>query len=506
MEYAVPPFTKRVLPAVGLSMVNPLLSIGFIQVLIILVNIGRAKGLSILLGPAGFGIVSTIDQVVLSAVQLGGLAIPFIALKFLSHAHSESHEKLATSFAAFFRALLGLSVFTTLILLAAIYVKPDIFGKDILPYIEYLNLALLGAPCLMLSLYFVNTLAAAQKTAASVRINFLFTLVLAVAACLGVWLGGLWGLYIATLVTGIFATIITLIYLDQGLNLSVFHADGSVLKMIKQKPQIVSMAASLYLAMSAYTVTMLIVRFFIFSSQGEAEAGFYQALLSIALALGAVVGPMNTLFLTPILNRNMEPQLKFDAAHDFQRNLSVILTAIALPVILFPKLALFVLFSSEFIGVFEVVFVFVFWQCFYQITYAYQQLLIGLDDVNYCSASLVVGYIVGIALCYPLVNGLGLIGAALVLVVANTITLIAISVRMSRRFNSAVPIDLWLRIVFCLGSIVGVGFVFTFIDEWSLLGLVTRVLVGMLYIAILWWLLSDDQKQQLLALRRKLPF
>ena len=87
-------------------MVNPLLSIGFIQVLIILVNIGRAKVLSMLLGPAGFGIVSTIDQVVLSSVQLGGFAIPFIALKFLSHAHSESHDRLAITFASFSAACL----------------------------------------------------------------------------------------------------------------------------------------------------------------------------------------------------------------------------------------------------------------------------------------------------------------------------------------------------------------------------------------------------------------
>ena len=487
-------------------MVNPLLSIGFIQVLIILVNIGRAKVLSMLLGPAGFGIVSTIDQVVLSSVQLGGFAIPFIALKFLSHAHSESHDRLAITFASFFRGLLALSIITTLLLLGAIHLKPDLFGEDIVPYVEYLNLALLGAPSLMLGIFFVNTLASAQQAAGSARLNLLVTLALAIAACIGVWAGGIWGLYIATLLTGLGTTVVTMIYLSRGLNLGVLHSGAGIFRQLKQKPKILTMAGALYLAMSAYTIAMLIVRFFIFSEYGEEEAGYYQALLSIALALGAIAGPMNSLFLTPILNRDMAPRLKFEAAHDFQSNLSLILTAIALPVILFPKLALFTLFSSEFISVFQVVFVFVFWQCLYQITNTYQQLLIGLDDVNFCTLSLVSGYSVAILACYPLIQHFGLVGAALSLTLSNIITLLLINHRMKSRYGSPVPTVLWFKIAFCLGTIAAFGMAFTLLEEWTLTGIGTRSAVAVIYMVVLWQLLSADQKNQLLALRSKLPF
>jgi len=61
-----------------------LLSIGAIQIVIMLVALIRAKVLSVLLGPAGYGVASTIDQTVLSTMQLAHLSLPFTAMKFMA--------------------------------------------------------------------------------------------------------------------------------------------------------------------------------------------------------------------------------------------------------------------------------------------------------------------------------------------------------------------------------------------------------------------------------------
>ena len=70
-----------------------LLSIGVVHVLTMLVGLMRAKSLSVLLGPADFGVLSTVDQAVLSVVQLGALSLPFTAMKYMSQGHSEGPEQ-----------------------------------------------------------------------------------------------------------------------------------------------------------------------------------------------------------------------------------------------------------------------------------------------------------------------------------------------------------------------------------------------------------------------------
>ena len=487
-------------------MSKTLFSIGLVQVLIILISVGRAKILSILLGPAGFGVVATIDQVVLSVVQLAGFAVPFIALKFLSHAHSENHDKFQQVYSSFLTGILGLSVTATAVLLVALYFKPDLFGQEVLPYVEYLNLALFGVPTLMLAIFFVNTLAAAQQSSRSAFLNFYVSLTLAVAAIGGVMLGGIYGLYIAAVGTGVLTTIATVRYVGKSLDLKALYPSSGLVKEVKRKPEIASVALVLHVALSAYSVAMLAVRFFVFSGYGEEQAGYLQALLSIALALGAISGPMNALFLMPLVNRALPLQEKLEAAHSFLKNITLVLSIIALPVVLFPKLAIFVLFSSEFLKIAPVVYLFVLWQCLYQMVNVYQQLLIGLDDTLFFTVSSTLGYVVAIAICSPLISVFALKGAAIALIIGILVTSLITSYRMKTRFHSAIPFALWLRMSLCLGSIAIIGVVFNQIEEWSVAGFAARLGFSFAYVAALWFLLSSEQKQFVLNLRHRLPF
>lgn len=487
-------------------MSKALISIGFIQVLIILINIGRGKILSILLGPAGFGVVSTIDQIVVSAIQLGGLAVPALALKLMSNAHSESQEKFQNTYSSFLSGIFGLSLFTTVLILLSIWLKPDLFGQDIVPYIDYLNLALFSVPTLMMALFFVNTLASAQKSSLSIYLHLIVTLLMTSAGCLGVYFGGILGLYIATIPTGIVTSICAVIFIGKKLRLKTFNSSANLIQTIKEKPEIVSMAMTMYARLSAYSLLMLTIRFFVFAENGEVQVGFLQALLSIALALAAVVGQMTALVFMPLVNRAIPIPDKLTAAYNFQSTIIFLIATVSLPFLLFPKLTLFLLFSSKFIVVAQVVYLFIVWQYLFQIVNVYQQLLVGLDDMLFCTISSIFGNLFSIFVSLFLIPSLGLSGTAMSLILGITTTGLIIVYRLKTKFDSPVPIPVWSRTALILAGLMLTGILFNQIDEWSPQGLFIRFGFSCIYLLGLWCLLSGEQKEIIMSFRRKLPF
>ena len=164
------------------------------------------------------------------------------------------------------------------------------------------------------------------------------------------------------------------------------------MKELKISPDIVHISLMIYVGLSAYSIAMLVTRYYVFSKLGEDQAGFFQAAIGISLALGAISGPMNTLFLTPKVNRAIPDSEKIMAANEFQSNIMLVLMIIVFPVIVFPKLTLLVLFSSKFIPAYKIIYLFIMWQSLYLIVNVYQQLLIGLDDVVFYSISTTLGF------------------------------------------------------------------------------------------------------------------
>lgn len=114
-------------------MSGALVSIAVLQVLTILVGLLRAKGLAVLLGPGDFGVASTIDQVVLTMVQLGALGLPFTGLKYMAHAWSRGHQAFISTSASFVQLLATISLVTTLIVSATFVWFPGMFGSDLVP-------------------------------------------------------------------------------------------------------------------------------------------------------------------------------------------------------------------------------------------------------------------------------------------------------------------------------------------------------------------------------------
>ena len=461
-----------------------LLSIGAIQIVIMLVALIRAKVLSVLLGPAGYGVASTIDQTVLSTMQLAHLSLPFTAMKFMAHRHSDGHESFERTFATFFRALVLQAVVGVLVVTSLLIWRPTLFGADLAAYRPYFLVAILSVPAAMLNILFVNTLAAAQRGASSAMLNMLVLLALAAAAIVGVMVDGIAGLYIATVATGVGTTIGSIWYLHRTVGVRVTAPTAGLRHELRQSPEIVRWAMLIYVAMSAYSLTMLGTRYFVFQGLGAVGAGLLQALLGIALTVGAVMTPMNGLFFTPYVNRQLPIETKAAAADDFAGKITLLLLLAGVGVALFPRLVLTLLFSSRFAPAAVALHLFVVWQCLYQIVNVYLQLLIGLDDVAYFAVATVLGYAVA-AVSFPtLVARFGLGGAALALSIAMLVAFGATLVRLRQKFAVNVSPLVMARATCSLAAIYIAGLLFDPATELTVAGIGVRGAYGVLVVAL----------------------
>jgi O-antigen/teichoic acid export membrane protein len=481
-----------------------LLSIGVIQVVIMLVALVRAKVLSVLLGPAGYGVASTIDQTVLSTMQLAHLSLPFTAMKFMARRHSDGQEAFERTYATFFRALTLLALVAVAVVAALLLWKPGLFGSDLIAYRPVLFVAILGVPAAMLNILFVNTLASAQRGASSAMVNMYVLAALALAAIVGVQVHGIAGLYVATALAGLFTTGGSIWYLRRTLGVRVNAPTNGLVRELRASPEIVSYALLIYAAMSAYSLTMLAIRYFAFNQLGATAAGLLQAALGIALTAGAVVTPMNGFFLTPYLNRQLPLEEKARAANDFAGKVLALFVVGGVVVALFPGLVVSLLFSPRFTAVAGVLFLFVIWQCLYQFVNVYLQLLIGLDDVAFFSVSTFFAYGVTALFFRPLIAEFAIAGVALALSLTMLVLLLAMLLRLRFRFGVSIDSRVWARTAFAIAVIAGAGAAGRIAPELSLPGFSIRLLYAGLAVTAMAFLLDPSERMLLVDLARRL--
>ena len=476
-------------------MLHILASIAAIQVLIMIVGLLRAKVLSVLLGPAGFGVIATIDQTVSTVVALSALSLPFTAMKFMARSHSQSHEAFQRTFSSFLRALTAPAIGAVVVTTGVLVWRPGLLGQDVAVYRNYLALALLSVPALMLNILFVNTFAAAQAAGKSARLSLAFTATMAAAAIGGASVSGIGGLYLASVIAGLAATVLTVRHLGRQLKLQISTSSSlSVLDELKTNPEIASYSALLYLALASYSLALLCARYVVFSSLGEREAGILQAQLSIALTIGAIVTSMSNLYLAPQLNRQAPMKEKAASADEFAAKISLLLFLGALPFVLFPHLALSALFSAEFAAGARFLYVFILWQCLYQIANVYLQLLIGLDDVLFLTV-LVCGVYLGAGALFPVVVPLfGGAGAAVALVAAMLIAGGAAALRLRFRFGFRIAGRIWARAAGTLAGIAATGYLFQAQGEFTPAGLMTRGAYAAALAVLVWVGLTREER------------
>lgn len=474
-------------------MIRTLFSIGALQAGGIVVTAMRAKLFALLLGPAGFGIVATIDQLLVSMAQLSNLSVPFTALKFLSRSHSRSEAELRQSYRAFLRLMVTIALVATLIGVVLVQLLPDRMGAELAPDRTAVMVALLGLPALLLMMFFVNALAAMDKSTQSVKLSLMFNATLLVFGGIGCWLGGIRGIYLAALPGTAILIGATWLVLRARLKLRPGEHAGALREQLATHPQILQMAFFTYIAVASIGTTMLGARYAALHWLGAEGAGLFQACLAIALAIGGILGPASSLYLSPYVNRAIPLAEKIAAVDRFLPRLILLFSLGALPVVLFPQWVLWALFSDAFRSVASLLVWYVIWQYVGQVATVYHHLLIGLDDMRGFCAAVVLGNAVTMLACIVGTQRLGLLGLGLGLLLGAAVALSAAVVRLKSRHRSTVPLATLPVFVFAPSALALIAML-PLAPEAATGGIVQRLVVGTMFLAGLGLLLPRELK------------
>lgn len=485
-------------------MLKILVTIGGIQAVAIVVGLVRSKLLAVLLGPAGVGVLSVIDQTVQLVAYVSAFSLPFASVKFLSLAHSQGPEAFRRGYASMFRLLLAFTSAGAALALAVALLHPALLGLAA-PGVQGLLIpALISVPVMALNSFCSSVLAAAQRARAAAAVSVAGALLLTVGAVIGITLHGAAGYYWGNLAALLLVVLGATAYMRRRLGVSVFDRGDSIRAAVRANRGIVTLAVAMSASSLMLSFSYLVARTTILRQFGAADAGLLQAAIALAAALGLVLSPMNGLYLTPILNRDLPRAAKVRAALAFQRRQIVIITLLALPISLFPQVLVSLLYSPAFAPVARVVFLFVLAQCILLLAGVAQALLIGLDDLIHYGLNAVAGYGCLAALAWLLGPRFGLAGIGLAFLGGSLVTFALSYARLARLTGLALPRPVWAALAYALAAVLVAGLLFRAAAPWQPALLAARAAVLVTLAAGLLAFLDASERAALRRLARSL--
>jgi O-antigen/teichoic acid export membrane protein len=399
-----------------------------------LAGLARTKVLAVLLGPAGVGVASVVDQVVSLVAQLGSLSIPFVGLKFLARARDGAADETRRIYDALVMLLVLASVLSAAIGTTVAIVHPSTFGDGLAPYRTALIVALLGVPATALAPLLRNAMAALERHRESALAAFVGAVLTVLGAAIGVKAAGLVGLYIANAAVLVITIVGMQWYLARslGLRLSADTSAGAAARALKSQPGLTTFAASMYVLALTSPLAYLTARSMLLSTHGAIEAGLVAAAYGIAVSIRLVLNQANGLYLTPLVNRNSPKAERIEAVAEYLRILIVLVVLSTLICVLFPRQWLVLLYSTKFLDAVPLVAVFVLAEAVLLVAGVYQALLIGFDDISGFLVSTVAGQLLTIGLARWLVVEHGGMGVGVAFLAGNAVILIATAARLLR--------------------------------------------------------------------------
>lgn len=443
-------------PASSFRPLQAIVALGGIQALTMAAGLARTKVLAVLLGPAGVGVASVVDQVVSLVAQLGSLSVPFVALKFLSRARDGSPEETRRIYDALVVVLVLASIISASIGGVIAFAHPATFGDGLARYRTVLLVALIGVPPFALAPLLRNAMAALEKHRESALAALFGAVLTVLGAFIGVRAGGLAGLYVANAAVLILTIVGMQWYLGSklGLRLSADVRAGVAGHALRAQPGLFGFAAAMYVLALTSPFAYLLARSLLLSSHGEIEAGLVAAAYGIAVSVRLVLNQANGLYLTPLVNRSTPKADRIAAVAEYLRILVVLVAVATLTIVLFPAQWLTLLFSSKFLAAGSLVTVFVLAEAVLLLAGVYQALLIGFDDISGFLAATVGGHLVTIVLARWLVEPSGGVGVGVAFLVGNAVILLGTAVRLLQKHQAR---RLFARLLPLMAAVAAVG-------------------------------------------------
>ena len=424
-------------------MLRIIATLGGIQVLAVIFNVLRSKLLAVLLGPEGIGAASVVDQTAVLVLQISAFSLPFASIRFLSRSHSQGPDAFRRTYSGLISALVVLTSIGVVLCLTVLFWKPSWLGAELGAYRSLLIPALLSVPAMALHYFMVQVLAAAQKA----RLSGLFLLIIAIVQSIGALVGtrmdGLLGYYWATLICNYLLVAGMLLFFKRKFSLPLVDREADLRREIRTNPDIVSYTLIMFSISYILPLSNILTRLAILRNSGEAQTGLMQAAIALAAALNMILNPANGMYLTPMMNRTDPASQKISTALEFQRKLLLVMPVIAVPMVLFAPLLLFLFYSSRFVEVSQYFYLFVIAQFIVQLAGVSQAVLIGLSDLIVYVILVGLGQFSLGLIGWELAPLWGIYGVAIGYIFSSFAILIVCNVRLTLRHGWSIPRMHW---------------------------------------------------------------
>ncbi len=483
-----------------MAMVRAIATIGILQVLTIAVQVLRAKAISVVLGPAGLGVVGLLDQVINLVATVCALSLPTVVLRVMARVHGE--PEFGRQYVSFLRAVVITSVLGSGALGVVLAVDPSALGEVAARYPAEFGVALISVPLFALGLLLPNVLAAAMRPVGASWLSFGVAAMATVAAGAGLVFGGVREIYVWQAIATGALLVATIIYFKVKLHLSFHDSSAGLVKEVRARPDIIPTAIAAYASLVGAALSLLIVRYVTVQSLGAETGGWLQSILSMVLAVSAVLVSMAARYLLPVLNRPSSLEEKFSTFDLFRRRQLMILIALCVPLVLFAKLALVILFSSKFTAAAAWLPGFLIWLLLYIQTNVQLQLLFALDELWIVTIKSIAGCALSALLCVVLIPRYGLGGGAVAMIAGAALAFAIGAEKLRRRgcpvTGSSVLLAGYAVVALLIAPYADYG------NFWQSLPL--KILVGAILVAGLGLFLSSEEKAAIRQFgRRRAP-
>ncbi len=444
-------------------MFRALLTIGLVQFLTMLFLLVRTKTLALILGPENVGVMAVIDRLLAVLTQTAALSLPFAVIRFLPPLWANDREAFSVMLRRMMNLLLILMLVATLVGLGITLGAPHLWGRRMVSYRGVLVIAFLTVPILGFAAFLQNAIAARFEHNRAMLFSLAHAMTLAAAALIGASWKGLPGFYAAYAVGGL-----GLLWLGARRARKGLEPAAGRMKLGLALPKLVwkFCLAMLSLAFLAPYAAWF-VHYRVFSSFDAATAGWMQAAIGISLAVRAVLGSAHAVFLTPNVNREGTPGERMRWANEYQRTLFFIAGLTVPLVLLFPDLAVKLLYSKAFLPGRAFVALFILVELLALLAATYQSLVVAFDHYGFHVFQNVVAQVLMVLVAALLIDRYGILGAGIAGLSAQLALLTATMLFLSRTYGLRLPVRMVALAVLVATIVVVAGVVGVLFEAWS---------------------------------------
>jgi len=469
-------------------------TIGVLQIVVMLLQLVRTKVLAVLLGAEAIGIMGVIDKLLAVIAQTVSLSFPFAAARFLPAFWTTDRAAFRSVFRGM-RFVLTVTVgCTTVGAMALALVAPATWGHELIPFQSTLLLALCTLPAVAAVPFLQNVFAGRLDQNGAMVMAVANGAVLTLAALVGAWWHGLSGFYGIYAVLGFVVTIAAIRFAERGTPSS----DDRFSQSWKSIPPAVwRFGAIIFLLAFLAPYAALFAHYRVLSEHGPLVAGWMQAAIGVSLIVRVALGAAHGAFLVPNVSRGGQPEERIAWAHHFQWALCVICGLSVPMLVLFPDLVIRLLYSPELAPGAKYAAVFVAAEFIGLVAATNQMVIVALDHVVYYVVQNLAAQLLLVLVAAVTIAPLGVFGAGVAGICAQLLLYGTTTVFLKRRYGAHTPTRTIATSLFVLTAIVVAGVVGVRWSELTTSVIGSKVALYVATVAGLWLLLSSSQRAEL---------